>query len=295
MTAQAGQLQRHISQAQNADGGWGYHPGSSWTEPTVLAVLALEAAGSTDTSYSRGCLWLRRQQRPDGGWAPHPALDTSTCVTSWAVLALAGAESAPQSLRRGAEWILRQINPEPSTSQLLLCRLFGVPPPKTAGGSPWFPGTASWIAPTVASILALSQTARTASPDANRTVREIRRAQQYILSRKCRDGGWNHGGSPYRSENAESYPEMTGMALLGLYGVSQHELEPALLRAEAYFATPQSAEALAWLQLGLMRHGRSTPTANPAAKCRTLRDTCLRLLAIAGPCASNKLFSPPVS
>jgi hypothetical protein len=261
-----------------------------------LAVLALEAAGRIQDASSRGCVWLRQHQRPDGGWSPQPALDTSTCVTSWAVLALARSEGAQREIQLGTEWILRQINPEPSILQQLLCRVFNVPPPKAPGGSPWFPGTAAWIAPSVASILALSQAIATNSAGSAQTLTgAVSRAQQYILSRKCRDGGWNHGGSPYRSEDAESYPEMTGMALLGLHGVSGQELERPLQRAEAYLTVPQSAEGLSWLQLGLMRHGRSLPPTNTPINCRTLRDACLRLLALTGPCASNKLFSPPVS
>jgi prenyltransferase beta subunit len=295
MAAQAGQLQRQISQAQNSDGGWGYHPGSSWTEPTALAVLALQASGNFDDSYARGCLWLRQRQRPDGGWAPSPALHTSTAVSSWAILALSQTEGAQLHIRHGVDWILRQVNPEPSALQQTICRIFGVTPPKAAGGSPWFPGTAAWIAPTVASILALSEASLLSSPAMRTSISEsVRRAQQYILSRKCRDGGWNHGGSPYRSEDAESYPEMTGMALVGLRGVARQELERPLQRAEAYLAAPQCAEALSWLQLGLMSHQRPAAAPDRPIACRTFRDVCLRLLALAGPVPSNKLFCRPV-
>lgn len=292
MTDQAAQLQRQIWQAQNSDGGWGYHPGSSWTEPTALAVLALQAAGAPGDACSRACVWLKRSQRPDGGWAPHPALCTSTSVTSWAVLALSEKDGADPHTTPGSQWVLREVNSDPSLLQRLLCRVFSVPPPKAPGGSPWFPGTAPWIAPTVASILALSHVLRSGSPETKHTlVTHIRSAQQFILSRKCRDGGWNHGGSPYRSEDAESYPEMTGMALLGLYGVARNELERPLDRAQSYLAMPQSAEALSWLQLGLMRHRRAAATDSTPGPCRSLRDLCLRLLALAGPVESNKLFS----
>lgn len=297
MTPEADQLQRQLTKAQNKDGGWGYHQGSSWTEPTALAVLALQACEYDDPASLGGCSWLQQRQRPDGGWAPNPALDTSTCVTSWAVLALSGTALAQIQLRRGVGWILQQMNPEPPPLQRVLCRLLGTAPPKAPGGSPWFPGTAAWIAPTAASVLALSQTAHPALPfpACERAASAISAAQRYILSRQCQDGGWNHGGSPVRSENAESYPEMTGMALLALYGVPGSELKRSLQRAETYLARAQSTEALAWLQLGLMRHGRTVPESAHPACCRTTREICLRLLALAGPTRTNRLFAPPIT
>src|SRR5580704_17568911 len=53
---------------QNADGGWSYFRGGSWTEPTCYAILALAASGMGDSAeVRRGRDWLQRCQRLDGG------------------------------------------------------------------------------------------------------------------------------------------------------------------------------------------------------------------------------------
>jgi squalene cyclase len=287
MTAEAGLLQQSLLIAQNPDGGWAYQEqGTSWTEPSALALLALAAQNDTGPAYIRGRSWLLQTQKTDGGWAPAPAVDTSTSMTSVAVLALADAAFQTPALARGVRWLLEQENGETPALERIALHFLGAAPPKAPGGSPWFPGTAAWIAPTALSVLALARAARTGlagAADVQRLRPAIKRAQQYLLSRTCRDGGWNHGGSSVRSEDAESYPEMTGLALLALQGVSPAELQRPLRRAEAFLAAPQPTEALSWLQLALMRHGRPVQLASTRPVCRNTRDICLRLLALAGP------------
>ena len=295
MTAEADQLQQRLLEAQNPDGGWAYQQGTSWTEPSALALLALAAHRSAGAAYKGGRSWLLKTQKPDGGWAPAPQIETSTCMTSVAVLALSYPEFEPPALAGGVRWILAQENGETPALERIALRLLGASPPKAPGGSPWFPGTAAWVAPTAMSVLALTRAARAAppnSPQSEQLESAVRRAQKYLLSRTCRDGGWNHGGSSFRSEDAESYPEMTGIALLALQDVPHAELARPLARAEAFLSRPQPAEALSWLQLALMRHGRSMPSASAPVVCRNNRDICLRLLALAGP--ANEIFAESV-
>lgn len=277
--AEASQLLDQLSQAQNVDGGWSYQQGSSWTEPTAFALLALAAHSATRASCLRACAWLRNHQRSDGGWPPHPATDVSTWVTSLALLALP-EDALPSARRRGAlDWMLHQLKPEPSPLERFIFRAARLTEPQAPGGSPWFPGTAAWIGPTAFSAIALTAAARRDHDP--KLLFAARQAKHYLLATRCEDHGWNHGGSKYRSQNAESYPEMTGLALLALDGVPSSELTRSLARAEAFLAAPGSSEALSWLELGLLRHGQTVADSGVHFPCRTTRDVSLRLLALA--------------
>jgi hypothetical protein len=287
--AEAAELQRKLLEAQNADGGWGYQDGSSWTEPTALALLALEAQQIKGSVYERACAWLRRKQRRDGGWSPEPSVNTSTWVTSLALLALPEMNWSSRDCQRAVDWTVQQIRPELTGLERLISRMRGLPhKEETSGGSPWFPGTAAWVGPTVMSVVALSEAARRKRDEKLRS--PINRGKQYILSRRCQDGGWNHGGTSFRSQSAESYPEMTGMALLALHGVPASDLSVSIACAENFLSSPSSIEGLSWLQMGLMAHGRDRLNIRTDLPCRTTRDTCLRLLALAAHSSNNKLL-----
>ncbi|MBV9157002.1 MAG: terpene cyclase/mutase family protein [Acidobacteriaceae bacterium] len=287
--AGAGELQRLLVKAQNTDGGWGYENGSSWTEPTALALLALSAWRVEGSAFDRAGDWLKRTQRADGGWPPAPSVGISTWVTSLATLALSEIEGADDFCRRGIQWLVGQIKSPLNPIECLAFRMRGLPLPlQPTGGSPFFPGTAAWVAPTATSILSLADFARKA--DQQNLISHIKDAQRYLVSRRCRDGGWNHGGSKYRSENAGSYPETTGLALLALYDLPDSELDISLKRALHFLQFPGSIEGLSWLQLGLTCHGMDVLDSNTDLECRTARDVSLRLLALAAQSRTNKFL-----
>ena len=303
MSIEASELVARLLAAQNPDGGWSYgfgdkprgsRPAISWTEPTALAVLALCAQESAGTALERFRAWFLKTQHPDGGWPPQPGMPTSTSVTGFAVLALTATDPNGLALRRGALWTADHVIADAPPIEQALFRVLRLTPARTPGGSSWYPGTAAWVAPTVTSILALSAAAETTpaqDPERESFHTLARRGQQFLLSRRCIDAGWNHGGSFVRSENAESYPEMTGMALLALPSEPTSDLDRSVTLAETAVSRARSAEALSWLQLGLARHGREVNEPTPELPCRTVRDVALRLLALAGPAPTNKLFA----
>ncbi len=287
--AEADNLQRELLNAQNGNGGWGYRSNSSWTEPTALALLALEAHSLIAAAYEQGCAWLRHNQRSDGGWAPNPTIETSTWVTSLSVLALSHVDRTSDGYARAVEWIVRQIKPEPGSIEQFIFRMTGLSPQQQSGGSPWFSGTAAWIGPTVMTVLALSEAGRYNNDGRLRSY--VKRGRGYVLSTRCPDGGWNHGGSRFRSETAESYPEMTGMALVALQGIPASQLGPSIERANAYLTSPGSIEALSWLQMGLLRYDGTVLKRKTKLPCRTTRDISLRLLALAAGTGRNRLLT----
>jgi hypothetical protein len=286
--AEAGVLQHVLLAAQNSDGGWGYHNANSWTEPTALAALALDAHGCNGLSYHRGCAWLAARQREDGGWPPNTTVRISTWVTSLAFLAL--SEQSNQFRQRAAiQWLKNAVNQNLPPFEQFIFGVLHLSSPKIPGASPWFPGTAGWVIPTSLNILSLSRAARILNdPDLASIIAESR---SYLLAHCCRDGGWNHGGSSYRSENAQSYPETTGLALLALRGVPYAKVAPALHVAESFLDRAESAEGLAWLQMGLAKQGKPPGQKSATFPCRTIRDISLRLLALAANSPRNQLMA----
>ena len=70
------------------------------------------------------------------------------------------------------------------------------------------------------------------------------------------------------------------MALAALRGVRSRETEQALNVAARFLGECRSADALNWLRIGLMAHGRLPDGYCPPAQlaCRTLPETSLEML-----------------
>ena len=273
----AEELQALLLESRNADGGWPSRRGRSWTEPTALALLALQGTDVPNKTRALSAFWLAHQQSADGGWPPCAAVPTSTWVTSLALLALSQENQHAEGCSKGALWLSNHVYPDLPALQSVLLKGLGLSPNQAPGSSPWFPGTAGWVIPTAFSILALSSwSTRTKNASLDQT---IHRAQSYLLSRRCSDGGWNHGGSPQRSEAAPSYPETTGLALVALANVSSPSLGSALQLAQRMLGRPGSTEGLCWLLIGLNAHGvRQKEDPSWPIRPHTTQDVALRLL-----------------
>ncbi|MCU1339155.1 MAG: hypothetical protein JWO19_4736 [Bryobacterales bacterium] len=249
---------------QNQDGGWSYgRVGSSWTEPTCYALLAL-AAGEVYPSGSppaveaarRGVQWLSSRQRQDGGWAPRESVDESTWVTAL-VLLLPPEQAAAVDRARASRWLLEQTGRESGWIFRLRLRLLGVRPDPTEQfeGWPWYPGTAAWVSPTALTLLALQKFNHSAGDPL--VQKRLEEGSSFLLARRCRDGGWNHGSTSALGYDSDSYPETTGLALLALHGTAESQMGTALEVAERHLRESRSLEATSWLALGLLAHGRS--------------------------------------
>jgi hypothetical protein len=263
---------------QNPDGGWPYFRGASWTEPTVYSVLAMLAAGENERA-GRGLRWFRRVARPDGGYAPQAGVEESSWVT--ALVALLPPEQVGVAAHgRAIQWLLRTTGSESTAVYRLREWLLGAPrPPEQAfAGWPWTPGATGWVGPTSLSILALEKEARR-HPSAEIAGR-IADGRQFLLTRTCHEGGWNHGAPRALGYESGPYPETTGMALAALRGVDTPEVRRAIDMAHRFLADSRSADAINWLGLGLMAHGgMPAGYCRPAGvECRTLPETSLAML-----------------
>jgi hypothetical protein len=270
----------NIRTAQNPDGGWPYRKGGSWTEPTVYALLANQAARTTAPRGPDALGWLAATQRSDGGWAPRRSVDQSTWVTALVALLPPGTIGAERHAR-AVNWLLGQTGKE--SWQVFRWRelvLKGkLPDGPELSGWPWFPGTAAWVSPTCLGILALKRCYWRRPSTALRE--RIDQAQRFLLSRRCADGGWNHGSARALGYNSDSYPETTGQALLALAGTHPGNLEPSFTLAQRFLKEHQSSGGAAWLRLGLLAHQQQLPAGAPvfSMPCRTLPDTALTLIA----------------
>ncbi len=263
---------------QNRDGGWPYVRGSSWTEPTAYAVLALLAAGETEPA-KRGLRWILAAQRPDGGWPPQPGLEQSTWVTALVAL-LPLQQLGVRAHARAIAWLLETTGRESTLTYRLREWLLGNPrpPEQEFPGWPWTPDAAAWVGPTSLAVLALDKEYRQRPSPAIRE--RIDSGRRFLLARMCREGGWNHGSVRALGYESHPYPETTGMALAALRGVPSPGTERGLAVARRFLGECRSADALNWLRLGLLAHGQL-----PAGYChpagiedRTLLDTSLGLL-----------------
>src|SRR5579864_7531879 len=112
-----------IIHMQNHDGGWPYRSGgSSWTEPTVFALLAQSAHQGDAQSIERGLDWLRAAQRADGGWPPCPPVTQSTWVTALVAL-LPGEKLGRACYANAIQWLMGQTGKETSFAYRLRSEL----------------------------------------------------------------------------------------------------------------------------------------------------------------------------
>jgi len=280
-----------LRKAQNQDGGWGYRGGSSWTEPTAYALLALAAAGETGEDFARGLAFLEKTQRKDGGWPPYPSVEQSTWVTAMALLALA-ERPGPAGWQEASGWLMRQSGRESGYLHRLREWLLGVRVEENVNysGWSWYPGTAAWVTPTALTILALEKANRR-QPDPSWRAR-IETGRGFLLSRMCWDGGWNQGSTRALGYAVDSYPETTGLALLALAGSRRQNLEKSLGCAQRHLASCRSAEGRGWLEMALLAHGRTQAVSSPVAPTfRSLIDTAVFVVARAAAQGRNVFLS----
>ncbi len=277
--------------SRNPDGGWPSRRGRrSWTEPTALALIALQSGHVSSETRSLTASWLADRQSYDGGWPPCATVPKSTWVSSLALLALGQESTHSRGCPNGAVWLTNLIYPEQSAIQAFLQRTLGLSPSQAPGSVPWFPGTAGWVIPTAFSILALSSWSRRVQ-NVN-LAHAVNRAQAYLLSRRCSDGGWNHGGSPMRSEAATSYAETTGLALLALSNNSSPTLGPTLRMADGLLQQANSNEGVCWLLMGLAAHGIRKEEAEFRIRTKTVQDVALRLITLKALDGHNPFLQP---
>jgi len=108
-----------------------------------------------------------------------------------------------------------------------------------------------------------------------------------LLDRKCEDGGWNYGNRRVWGVVLPSYPETTGVALLGLQDVPAASLTASLDIGRKYWRETRSPLAHAWLSISLRNFGFSEETAVAATSPRPSQDILLAALQCLGEPGGN--------
>jgi hypothetical protein len=184
-----------LAKAQNADGGWGYQPGSgSAAEPTAWSLLALAGRAETAEAVDRGRQWLAGAQQSDGGWPTNPQTQPENWVTALAGLALVAAGGGEESVAKAAGWVCRSSTGDVQLKVRLARWLASrkvVEQDSSLRGWGWTPGTASWVEPTAVSLIFLRQLVPETAPA--EAAERLRIGEALLYDRMCPGGGWNLG------------------------------------------------------------------------------------------------------
>lgn len=274
----------HLVKHQNADGGWGYFPRKqSWLEPTVYAGIVLHGDPATQKVSDRAWALVQGWRNPDGSWRPSASVQTATwgtaLVASWAAI-----RGDKEAVGLALPYLLGTYGTESSFWSRLMSHVqFDANRKGEFKGWPWRPDSASWIEPTVHSVVAL-KLARAFRPGAELEDR-IRLGEGMLLAHGCPDGGWNYGNPRVLKVDLPSYPETTGVALVGLVGVKDAVVDRGLAVARDWTKRTQSPLAQAWLALGLSLHGagvQNEPNSGDPPPMDDLVVTAVEALGAAG-------------
>lgn len=261
-----------LRSAQNADGGWGFHPGSvSRVEPTCWVIQALlNASGPANTAtceaVSQGIQFLRKGQLPDGSWPSAAGEKTGCWVTSLACWTLSSAPDSSKFIAAGLNWLCEDWPRDSSLWQRLL-RKFSAqrdifPINDSYRGWGWTPHTSSWVEPSSFALLALEQAPEHLVPSAAARRREL--AESMLRDRMCPDGGWNCGNPRVYGVAGEPLVVPTVWALLALRARSERrENVISMDWLDRNIPKIQSPASLALTRICFDSYGRPWPAGAP--------------------------------
>ncbi len=280
-----------LRQTQNADGGWGYFPNkTSWLEPTIYCALAFHGYPESDRAWTLVKTW----QNPDGGFRPSADVEISHAATALCVSAGVARGETGEATRKGVGWLLGTSGNESEMYRRVILRIgkaFGMVQDQrdfSKKGWPWKPDTASWVEPTSHALIALRQAAlKQPKIDSSELRERVRLGEGMLMDVRASDGGWNYGNRTARGEDLRSYPETTGIALVGLQG--RRDLGTSFDLARKMLGETSSPLARAWLTIAMRVNGVAAdePTGEPsndilitALEALASRDGNCRLLQV---------------
>ena len=254
-----------LRNAQNEDGGWGFHPQSeSRVEPTCWALLALRESSKPETEVGipRGLQFLRAAQLADGSWPSTPEEKSGCWVTSLGCWVLLSAADSSGAATAGIKWLCQDWPGDTTPWRRFLARFSTQrelhPVNRSYRGWGWTPGTSSWVEPTSFALISLDQASRNKLPPEASRRRELATAMLY--DRMSPGGGWNCGNPMVYGVAGEPLVIPTVWALIALrHNPTRPENVMSLDWLERNIANIGSAGSLALARICMETYGRKWP------------------------------------
>ena len=228
----------------NPDGGLPYYPGMpSFSEPTLLMILGLMAAGAAEAGQPL-VDWVRKSRNPNGSIGLNREFPNEG-IWNTAILAIAMHHAGMKTDRDAALNFLlgfRSVQfpraPENDLDPLLV-------------GWPWVIHTFGWVEPTSWALLALNLAGMSDHPRAV----EGRR----LLEDRCLpEGGWNYGNKKVFQNILMPFWDTTALATLALGDSNRDLTDKNLNLLERSFPEMHSLLTNALVCLCMARFGRKT-------------------------------------
>lgn len=258
-----------LRKAQNADGGWGFHPGSqSRVEATCWALQALicTAWPGTQEVIADGFRFLRAAQLSDGSWPSTPQERVGCWVTSLVCWVLLRDKESSRAVASGLKWLCEDWPRDSSPWQRLLRRVSSqrhiFPQNDSYRGWGWTPRTSSWVEPTSFALLVLGQSPEELLPAAAKRRQQL--AVALLYDRMCPGGGWNCGNPLVYGVAGDPLVIPTAWALLALRDhPNRPEKAMSLEWLEGIVPSIHGPGSLALARICLESYGRSWPATTP--------------------------------
>jgi hypothetical protein len=257
-------LRRRISRT----GGWGHRGTQFGTEPTCLALLALNSsqADSRRTLEDLGPLLAR--QLPNGLW---PATDEYAAggnfwATAMAVNTLMILGASSETLAASLHALVRCRPLETSWLVRLKFRFSDrqVRFDPTKFGWPWVPETMSWVEPTSMVLIALERAKNQGLVPGSEFWNRLILGAEMLLDRACPEGGWNAGNAVVYGAPLRPHVDATALALAAL---RFHYHLPTVNSALTWMLNRTdcpSAYSLAWVILAAVAYKKVRSDVSPA-------------------------------
>ncbi len=252
-------IQAEIETRSLLTGGWAGGNGSQASvETTCYGLLALHDRDSS--ARDNAIEFLSRVRNQDGSWPAFDGDDREGCwTTTLALITLRFINARFTNFEKSLAWLLKNKGREGhwlwKWKFKTVDRAVQLNPDKF--GWAWFPGSVSWIIPTVFSLIALRQSA--ACCHTEEVTDRIRIGMDMLRDRACPQGGWNAGNGIVFGAALKPHIDATAIALLA---VSDSSNDPTAIRGLGWLRDASrdcsSVFSLSWTALALLMHRDAT-------------------------------------